>query len=110
MARVLNRGRELEDGEDGRRLSFQRMGVPAIPSSLILCIVATRQGSPSGSLRKALTGPGHDAKTFLLIGGNGRFCPGQIASLHPFSAEQKNQLTSGQAFIHANGSEASGGS
>jgi len=41
------------------------MGVPAIPSSLILCIVATRQGSPSGSLREALTGPGHDAKTFF---------------------------------------------
>jgi hypothetical protein len=39
--------------------------VPAIPSSLILCIVATRQGAPSGSLREALTGPGHDAKTFF---------------------------------------------
>jgi hypothetical protein len=38
-------------------------GRPAIPSAPILCIAATRQGSPFGSLRSVLTGPVRAANT-----------------------------------------------
>ena len=57
MAQVLNRGREPGDGGIDDDCRFRRMGVPAIPSSLILCIVATRQGYPSARCARPGLGP-----------------------------------------------------
>jgi len=66
------------------------MGVPAIPSSLILCIVATMP-RPSSNRREwqVLSWPNCIPISFL--------------------SRAKNQLTSGQAFKHADGSRARGG-
>ena len=58
-------------------------GLPFSPLSWC-CIAATRQGSPDGALRAALTGPGRDAEDpSFLRGENGRLQMEATVTIRP---------------------------
>lgn len=64
----------------------QEAGPGGLPfSPLLWCrIAATRQGSPDGALRAALTGPGRDAeKPLFLRGENGRLQMEAAVTIQP---------------------------
>jgi hypothetical protein len=77
---------------------FQRMGVPAIPSSLYPMHRGHPSRLPVRLAPRGLDGAWPRCQDLLLIGGNGRLCPGQIASLHPFSQQSKKSVDNRAGF------------